>query len=173
MSRLKIEIDENELLAMRDDGWSLAELAEWFEVDKKTIKRRLRMLRPPDSARSEFAKKLLALSAEAPSEFCKLELRRMVNDLRVMKEMSAAEKQQLVVKSINSGAREVEEIAEDCRFTLPEAHVVLEEMIAENMIEKRPRGGALNRGRKMKFHYYLVRERIRAAFGQQANFAGA
>ena len=157
--RQKKPIDIEELKELKADGWSYAQLAVRYRVGKSTIKRRFKseMRANKDAEVMEFAKKLQKLAAETPAGYCRAELMRLVNHIRTYQAMTAEQKRQLVLGSIESGAREVEEIAEDCQFTKSETAQILDEMCELRLVEKRPRGGKLNRGRKMKFHWLISR----------------
>lgn len=142
------------LIRLREKGVSLQGIADRFKVSKNTVKRALGAPKT-DPKVLTFAAKLEKLVAEAPDGYCRKELNRTIWFLRTHRAASKDSKYQKIIDSINSGAREVEEIAEDCRFSKLEAAQLLGELVEQGKVETRDRGGILNRGRKMKLHYFI------------------
>lgn len=103
-----------------------------------------------------FAVRLAEVGRDAPPGFCRDEVMRLVNNIRTKYAVPDDERKRRVVYSIATGAREVDEIADDCQFSRGEIERLLKILIDEKVVEKRPRGGTLNRGRKMKFYYFLI-----------------
>jgi hypothetical protein len=161
--RLKKPIDAAELVKLKRSGWSSHRLAQHYKVSKATIKRRLREEMPKDKTYTDFANKLAEIAKDAPAGYCQDELRRLVNNIRTLRMLSEEEKQQRVLHSLATGAREVEEIAEDCNFNREETVGVLKHLLTEKKVICKQRGGTLNRGRKMKFHFFPVKEFAAAA----------
>lgn len=146
----------NELLDLRSQGLSSECLAQHFGVSKATVKRRLRKAEPRDPEVVAFANRLAQIAAEAPPGYCRDELNRLINNLRTLRRARAGDRADMVLESIATGAREIEEIAEDCNLTQRETFEILEKLLTENRVCKQPRGGIQNRGCKMKFHYLLA-----------------
>jgi predicted transcriptional regulator len=147
------EIDFDFLKRLREKGWSLDRLAARFGVSKSTIQRRLRT-NEPDREVLDFARRLQKLLAEVPNEYCRKELQRTIHHMRRCQAISEDQKHEKILHSLATGAREVEEIAEDCGFSKRQTGDLLEQLIESGAVERRVRGGTLNRGRKMKFHYF-------------------
>lgn len=153
-------IDEETLLSLRSRGWSVGRLANKFSCSVSTIKKKLKKLQPKekDEAIMSFAAKLEVLAKDAPTGFCKKELMRQVNFLRTRYAVSRADKKELIVKTFipEDMPRDVEEISEDCGFPISDTLDLLSELVAENRVEARLRGGVHNRGRKKKHQYFLI-----------------
>jgi predicted ArsR family transcriptional regulator len=154
--RKKIELDVELLNRLRDKGVSHQGMAMRFGVSKNTIKRALGAPKT-DPQVLTFAAKLARLVSEAPDDYCRKELNRAVAFLRSHRAPNKEVRYQKIIDSINSGAREVEEIAEDCSLSKTETLELLGELIEQGKVESRDRGGTLNRGRKMKLHYFIKR----------------
>lgn len=103
-----------------------------------------------------FAKRLEEVGRDAPAGYCRDELNRLVNNIRSLHAVSDEEKKKRILHSIETGAREAEEIADDCRFSLRETTRLIRVLTKEKRIEKKSRGGVMNRGRRMKFNYFLA-----------------
>jgi predicted Rossmann fold nucleotide-binding protein DprA/Smf involved in DNA uptake len=96
--------------------------------------------------RSTFAAKLRKLLAEVPDDYCRKEINRTLSALYANRVASKAARYQKIISSILSGAREVDEIAEDCGFPKQDTLQLLDELIAQEKVIRRERGGFLNRG---------------------------
>lgn len=138
---------------LRDQGLSVQEVADHFKVAKSTIKR---LLRPPalDKTVLDFTKRLEGLLSDVPDEYCAREVRRAINLMRTSGAWSEQAKHQKVIDSIRSGARELEEISEDCFYSKVETEKLLGELVSERRVEKRAVGASQN-SRQMKYHYFL------------------
>lgn len=156
--RVPKDIPEEELQRLKNEKrWSHRRLAIHFRVSESTIRRRLKTDKPErDEKFMQFTNRLVAIAAEAPVGYCQKELLRLVHSLRIRNAMTDSQKKNLVTGSIQSGAREVEEISEDCNFPIEETERVLELLVVERRVERRERGGVLNRGRRKKYHYTLT-----------------
>ena len=157
----RVELDMNVLLKLHDNGNGLSyqQLANRFGTSKATIKRRFKssQVKPEkDTAVLSFAARLQELLPDVPNGSCKKELMRCIQTMRTRHAISRNEKKQLIVNSLKTGARELEEICEDTGFEKSDSVALLEEMATENLIVIRERGGVLNRGRKIKYHYFLI-----------------
>jgi hypothetical protein len=157
--RKPIDLDIELIVELFDSGISYQNLALRFDVSKGTIKRRIFEAKGKQKADPKvlsFAAKLAKLVAEAPDGFCRKETNRLVQFLRTQQAASKDSKYQKIIDSINSWAREVEEIAEDCLFSKAETLQLLGEMIELGKIETRENVGSQTRGRK-KIHYFIKR----------------
>lgn len=124
---------------LRAGGLSLQQTADRLGASLSTIKRMLRES-VTDTAVLTFTKKLEALIAEVPDEYCAKEVRRTVHAMRRAKFNNNDRKYRLIVKAMATGASELEEIAEDCFIAEKEAQQLLAEMIDKKLVEKyRPR----------------------------------
>lgn len=147
-------IPDAELVQLKQSGLSHAQVAIRLGVSKATIKRRWRKIADAKNpAVLAFARQLEAIRETAPTDFCREELSRLINDLRLRHAVSRDVKKQRILEALHTGARELEEIADECRLLRSEADDLLSELIAEGQVYKRARGGALNRGRRQKFHF--------------------
>ena len=155
MSAKKIELDVELILKLRSKGVSRQAIATRFSVSLATIKRLLKDY-VQDPAVLSFARRLEKLVAEAPDEYCRKEVNRAVNFLRTQQAASRNSKFHKITEAIASGAREIESIAEECGFSKRETLLLVGELINNDKVERRPRGGRLNGGSKQAFHYYLI-----------------
>lgn len=151
---LRRDIADRDLLRLKQAGLSHAQVAIRLGVSKATIKRRWRrIVGGKDPQVLAFARQLEIVRELAPTEYCRIELNRLINDIRTLGAASREAKQSKILESLDSGAREIDEIAGECRLSRNEAVALLEDMISDGLVIRRSRGGALNRGRRQKFHY--------------------
>ncbi|HRJ90077.1 MAG TPA: helix-turn-helix domain-containing protein [Pyrinomonadaceae bacterium] len=151
---IRLDIADRQLLEMKQRGYSHARIAIALGVSKATVKRRWRrIVGGKDPEILEFARQLEIVRASAPTDYCRIELSRLINQIRTCHAASPEVKRTKIFKALLSGAREIEEIAEECRLSRSEAETHLTVLIEARLVSKRARGGALNRGRRQKFHY--------------------
>lgn len=153
-------IDEETLLSLRSRGWSVGRLANKFSCSRETIRARLKKVQPKkkDEKTMNFALAIENMSKDLEDDFCRREVRRLVRILRTRASLSDEDKKTMILKSFHSPdiPKDIFEIAEDCGFYKEETAKLLTELVAENRLEARPRGGIYNRGRKMKYNYFLI-----------------
>ena len=137
---------------LRAEGLSLQKVADRLEVSLSTIKRLTRET-ATDPLVLEFTKKLELLIAEVPDEYCAKEVRRTVHAMRRENINSDDRRYQLIIKAMETGASELEEIAEDCFISEKEARQLLGEMVEKELIEK-------YRPRKSPEDYYRLIDRV-------------
>lgn len=157
--RKPIDLDDELIVELFDSGVSYQKLALRFGASRRTIQRRISEAKGKKKADPKvltFAAKLAKLIAEAPDDYCRKELDRTINFLRTHQAANKESKYQKIIASINSWAREIEEIAEDCSFSKAETLQLLGEMIEQGKIEARANVGVQTRGRK-KIHYHIKR----------------
>ena len=130
-----------------------------FGASRSTIKQRLRELQPKekDTAIMTFALKLEDLAASVSSNFCRKEVNRLVHFLRTRAALSEEDKKIIILKSFVPAdmPKDEAEISEDCGFDKKETAELLAKLVEENRLEARTRGGVANRGRKIKYNYFL------------------
>lgn len=153
-----IEIDSEEINTLKRRGLSITRISIYFGVSKATIKRKLKKNDPEknesDREVLSFAAKLQKLVREVPNDYCRKEMNRLINDFRITQAASSEVKIARILEAVGTGAREIEQIAEEARLSESETLRLLDELIEKQRIVKRARGGVLNRGRKTLYHYY-------------------
>lgn len=143
------------ILKLKEKKWSNKALAQRFNVSVRTICRAM-STHEPDEPTVDFANKLEKLRAEVPNEYCRKELNRTIHYLRTYQASSKSDKCRRITNAIADGARSLSEIAEESNLYKTEAEELIGEMVAEGKVEKRAPGGIANRGRKLKYQYYLI-----------------
>jgi hypothetical protein len=153
--RQKKDISGEELKRLKEKGWSTERLRIHFKVSKSTIKRRLRELAGVKQQNyMTLAMRLETIGRQAPPGFCREELNRLVSSIRTM--VSDEEKKKAILASIESGAWTVVEISDECRLMREDTERLLKILVLEGSVGAREPGGVMNRGRKKKFHFYLL-----------------
>lgn len=157
--RPRVEIDETLLIELKNKGWSIGRLTNKFGASRSTIKQRLRKLQPKEKSQEimTFALKLEQLAENVASNFCRKEVNRLVHFLRTRAALSDEDKKLIILKSFvpSDMPKDEVEIAEDCGFDKAETSELLAKLVEENRLEARTRGGVANRGRKIKYNYFL------------------
>lgn len=163
--RKKTALDAAELIRLKDEKrLSLQALANRFGVSRATMQRRLSAARGEGEKDTEVmcsAAELERFARTVANPVVKKEIFSLVYLLRTRHAASVESKKKRIIAAVELGAREIEEIADDCQMRSGEVLELLETMVAENRIEKRARGGLQNRGRKTKYHYFVSIEKIK------------
>lgn len=155
-------LDVTVLIQLKADGMSVQQMANRFQVAPRTIKRKLQKQSAAPEVLS-FAAKLEKMIADAPSGLCKKDLQRMIQLLRSPRHVSRDGRKAQVVESLSTGAQTVEDICDDLGLNKEDIAVfraelveILDELIVANVVFRQAPGGVGNRGRKIKFKYFLV-----------------
>lgn len=155
MHQFKIQNAE-ELVRLRSEGWTIRALSNHFGVTTRTVSKSLRRLCSAgvDRDARRVLPDLQRLARDVPDGFCRQELCRLIERIRRRAQATPDENRQRILRSLDSGARELEEVSEDCDFDLAETARLLAELIDAKLVTRLPRGGRRNSGRRQKYYYF-------------------
>lgn len=143
------------IIRLRAKGVSVKAISDRFCLPKSTVEDILEE-HTPDEAVIAFVNDLTQLCGDVPPGYCRQELMRMIEYLRKYQSLSPLAKERRIIRIIESGVFNLEDIIRESGLMNGEASEILDRLTCEGKILARPRGGVLNRGRKVKFHYYPV-----------------